>query len=115
MKPNDVIALIIGLHILFLAFLSYGLVRLFLASPTQASTGYPSGDSSGYLSVRDDPLPPVSQPHGAGGIVNLPGVGGVVNIDGSGPGGIINVEERGPGGRINVAGSRLGPGGRVNV
>ncbi|KAI0876054.1 hypothetical protein GGS24DRAFT_499208 [Hypoxylon argillaceum] len=61
MKPNDVIALIIGLHILLLGLLSYGLVRLFRVWPPLSSTTYSSGylnSESGSADARHSPPPP---------------------------------------------------------
>ncbi|KAI0865906.1 hypothetical protein F4860DRAFT_458167 [Xylaria cubensis] len=91
-KPNDVVALVIGLHILLLIFVSYGLIRLVRAMSNLDPDGY-SYSSESRLESSDHPLSPVppepvSPPRGE------------VNVD-HGAGGQINVD-RGAGGQVNV-------------
>lgn len=73
-KPNDAIALIIGLHILLLAALSYGLARMMWQARHPPSTTYTSTESSSYDdSVIDVPPPPpgASRAPSAGGRANI--------------------------------------------
>lgn len=78
-KPNDAIALIIGLHILLLAALSYGLARMMWQARHPPSTTYTSTESSSYDSVIDVPPPPRAP--SAGGRANLaPDPGGRANL-----------------------------------
>ncbi|GAW13053.1 hypothetical protein ANO14919_024310 [Xylariales sp. No.14919] len=114
-KPNDAIALVIGLHILIVIFISYALVRLFRAIPNLAYADdyYDSSKSSSESS--NSPPPPIRpgpvDPLAIGGQVNVGhGVGGQVNV-GRGVGGQVNVQ-RGVGGQVNVG---RGVGGQVNI
>ncbi|KAK6208242.1 hypothetical protein LQW54_007024 [Pestalotiopsis sp. IQ-011] len=68
-KPNDAVALIIGLHILLLALLSWGLVRLMHQARNPPSSTYTSTESSSYDSVIDVPPPPRAP--SAGGRANV--------------------------------------------
>lgn len=79
-KPNDAIALIIGLHILLLAALSYGLARMMYQARHPPSSTYTSTESSSYDdSVIDVPPPPRAP--SAGGRANVvPDAGGRANI-----------------------------------
>lgn len=134
MKPNDTIALIVILHFLVLAVVSYGLVRVLRGVRTTSASSWTYStytSPTGSRSPPSSPGRPVSTeqvPHrpGPGGRVNLPGphgggrvnvprpaVGGRVNLPVGGPGGRVNVPAAGPGGRVNVP--EGGPGGRINV
>lgn len=112
-KPNNIIALIIALHVLILIILSWLLIRL-MRNVMSSSTIPTSSEKTDitYSSVSTQPPPP---PPPVGGRVNNPpkrsGTGGAVNVASVRPGGRVNVGTN-PGGRVNVA---EGTGGRVNV
>lgn len=123
MKPNDAIALIIALHLLILALVSYCLVRLFRALPIPVSTTYSTGyTDSGSGSRHGSPLLNPSAPPEHGLRVQLgsevtgngAGVGGTVNIDNSGQSshGRENMPESVGTGGFSVPPN---PGGRVNI
>jgi hypothetical protein len=134
MKPNDAIALIILLHCLLIAIVSYCLVGVYRRLTRQPSWKYDSTYSSEGTDTSTGTPPrayesanvsgtgrPVNPPFfGGGGFfpgrtagrTDVPrgGGGGRANVEPE-VGGAANVYPR-PGGRINV---QPGPGGRANV
>lgn len=138
MKPNDAIALILALLLLFIATLSYLLFRLVRHArlPEKSlSLSYGSSDDTSYRSIQvppPGPWPPggVNVPPHVPGNVNIPpppppgfGVpGGNVNVPpvaGAGRGAVNvpsgNGNGAGRGGAVNMPPWAAGRGGAVNV
>lgn len=99
-KPNDTVALIIGLHIVVLALIAWLLFRFIRVFPTVYSVTSTSIESSVPPGDGPPPAPPPPfSPFNPGPRVNLGGRAG-----GAGRGG-----KAGPGGRVNAMNAKPGP------
>lgn len=105
-KPNDTIALIIGLHVVVLALIAWLLfrfVRVFPADYSITSTSYSSDSSGPNIRVPPQPFSPFA-PGGRGNTMS-----GATRVRYSGP-------APGPSGKVNAGRNPgRGPGAGINV